>query len=242
MLEPPDLADAVIVEAVRAHYGIPVAAATFLPIGNDSSAWVYRVQATDGAAYFLKVRSGTVNEASLSVPRHLQDRGVAHVVAPLPTISRALWLKFDRFALALYPFIDGVTGMDGGMTERDWVRYGAALRRVHATPLPPELRRCMQRESYAPAWSGMVRRLDTHIATRTFDDLVEHELAEFWRARRAEIRTLLERAEVLGRRLHALAPPFVLCHADIHTRNVLLDAAGGSWTGTRRSWPQESAT
>ncbi len=40
---------------------------------------------------------------------------------------------------------------------------------------------------------------------------------------------LLDRAEDLGRRLARAAPPFVLCHADIHTANVLLDADGRVW-------------
>ena len=48
---------------------------------------------------------------------------------------------------------------------------------------------------------------------------------QFARKRRA----LLDRAEDLGRRLAEAAPPLVLCHADIHTGNVLLDAEGRVW-------------
>ncbi|MDB5056881.1 MAG: aminoglycoside phosphotransferase [Chloroflexi bacterium] len=39
----------------------------------------------------------------------------------------------------------------------------------------------------------------------------------------------MERAEDLGRRLAGRALPFVLCHADIHIANVLLDAGGQVW-------------
>jgi spectinomycin phosphotransferase len=35
--------------------------------------------------------------------------------------------------------------------------------------------------------------------------------------------TVLARAEELGRRFAATNPPFVICHADIHTNNVLVD-------------------
>lgn len=229
MLEPPDLPNADIVAAVRAHYGFPVATATFLPIGHDSSAWVYRVEAEDGAAYFLKIRTGTINEVSLGVPRFLLDRGVAHVVAPLPTRSRALSVDVGTFALMLYPFVEGSTGMDRGMAERQWATYGAVLAQVHATALPPELARRMRRESFTPAWSDVVRQLDAHIADRYFDDPIERELAGFWRTRRAEVRALVERAEALGQRLRAAGLPLVLCHADIHTANVLIDTSDELW-------------
>jgi thiamine kinase-like enzyme len=46
---------------------------------------------------------------------------------------------------------------------------------------------------------------------------------------RAEIRTLVDRAEALGQWLQATAAPLVLCHADIHTGNVLLDTANNLW-------------
>jgi spectinomycin phosphotransferase len=76
----------------------------------------------------------------------------------------------------------------------------------------------------------MVRQLDAHIVSaRTFSDPAAPALAMFWRARREDIRTLMGRAEDLGHRLAQVAPAFVLCHADIHTNNVLLDAGGHLW-------------
>jgi spectinomycin phosphotransferase len=75
----------------------------------------------------------------------------------------------------------------------------------------------------------MARTLDAHIGQRTFEDPAEIALALFWRARRHEIRSLLETAEALGPRLAAAAPAFVLCHADMHTNNVLLDASDRVW-------------
>ena len=229
MLEPPDLPDDVIVAAVRAGYGIPAAAVAFLPIGCDSLAWAYRAQTADGAAYFVKVRKGIANEAGLIVPRYLQDHGVTNVVAPIPTLSHTLWVDVDDFVLILYPFVDGGTGRERGMKEHHWVTYGAVLRQIHATAPAPDLARRMKGESFTPDWGGVVKRLDAHIADRTFTDPIERELAAFWRARRAEIRTLVDRAETLGRRLHATAPPLVLCHADIHTWNVMIDTDDRLW-------------
>ena len=69
----------------------------------------------------------------------------------------------------------------------------------------------------------MVRELEAHMAGRTFADPAAQVLATFWHERRDAIHTLVARAEELGRRLAQTTPAFVLCHADIHTANVLLD-------------------
>jgi len=87
----------------------------------------------------------------------------------------------------------------------------------------------MRRDPLTPAGVTMVRTLDAHIGARTFDDPAADALATFWRARREDIRALLARADDLGPRLAQRAPEFVLCHADIHTNNVLLDADGRVW-------------
>lgn len=230
MREPPaKLSNATMLTCLRTQYGLPVANLTFLPIGHDSSAWVYQAQTDDGTAYFVKLRTGIANEAGLRLPRYLHDHGVTHVVAPLPTATQTLWASVDGYALILYPFIDGTTGMQSGMSDRQWVDYGAILRQMHATPISAELTRSMRREDFAPEWGAVTKQLDAHIGARAFADPAARELAAFWQARRPEIQMLLDRAEELGRRLARTAPPFVICHADIHTDNVLLDDGGQVW-------------
>ena len=229
MLEPPDISDDAIIASVGVSYGFAVAALTFLPIGDDSATWVYRLRAANGGVYFLKLRRGVANASSFVVPRYLHDHGATHVIAALPTATRALWVEIAGFALALYPFIDGTTGTHARMTERHWATYGATLRQVHATVLPPEIARHMRRETFTPDWGGVVTRLDAHIAAGAFADPPERELAAFWRDRRGEICTLVDRAETLGRQIEAGSPPLVLCHGDIHTWNVLIDTADRLW-------------
>src|SRR5436309_2191522 len=132
MLEPPDLPNELITAAIEDAYGPRVAVLAFLPLGRDVFAWAYRLQAADGSSYFLKVRQGAVRPASLLVPRFLHDRGVTEVVARLPALSGALSVPLGEFSLLLYPFIEGETGMDRGMSEQQWRDYGAVLRRIHA--------------------------------------------------------------------------------------------------------------
>jgi spectinomycin phosphotransferase len=229
MLEPPDLSDDSILAAVRTHYGIPVTGLTFLPIGKDYAAWAYRARTADGDAFFLKVREGPARPAALAVPRYLRDRGLTEVVAPVPTRSRALSVTVEDYTLILYPFVDGVMARDRGMDQRHWVTLGAVLRQVHATPHAPDLVRLLRHESFVPAGRDAVQRLEAHLADHTPVDPIERELAAFWHARHTEIRSLVERAETLGQRLRATNPPLVLCHADIHTWNILIDTQNQLW-------------
>jgi spectinomycin phosphotransferase len=230
MQEPPvDLPDDTLAAGLRTHYELAVTAVTFLPLGQDSSAWVYRVRTADDASYFLKVRTRVTNAPSLLVPRYLQDHGVAQVVAPLPTTTGALWTEVAGYALILYPFIAETTGLVHGMTPPQWIAYGAVLRQIHTTTLAPALAHLMRRETFVPAGAATVREVEAHMGGRALADQAAQDLAPLWHERRDVIHTLVARAEELGQLLARRAPPCVLCHADIHTNNVLLDAGGAVW-------------
>ncbi len=235
MREPPDLPNEAVIAFLESSYGISVGSLEFLPIGQDSAAWTYRVESTDGSAYFLKVRTGRVNEPGLVVPRYLGDRGLEHVIAPLSTTDGVLWSDLGDFALILYPFIGGRTGTEGGLTEDQWVEFGTAVKRIHTTPLTPDILDMLEREQFAPKWDGViqdwdaVRRLDDYVSGASFADPIERELAEFWRARAREIRSLVDRGEYLGKQLQQAAQASVLCHADLHTWNVLIDSEHHLW-------------
>src|SRR5205085_9283021 len=108
MREPPvNLSNDTLCVCLHTHYGLAVADLTFLPLGHDSSAWVYHVRTADDTPYFLKVRKAVTNPSSLLVPRYLHDHGVAQVIAPLPTATQTVWAEVDVYALILYPFIAG---------------------------------------------------------------------------------------------------------------------------------------
>src|SRR5919197_5830245 len=167
MHEPPvDLPDDTLDAGLRTHYGLAVTALTFLPLGQDSSAWVYRVRTADDASYFLKVRTSVTNVPSLLVPRYLHDHGVAQVIAPLPTTTGALWTQVEGYALILYPFIAGTTGMAHGMAPPQWIAYGAILRQIHATTVAHALAHLMRRETFVPAGAATVRAVEAHIGGR----------------------------------------------------------------------------
>jgi spectinomycin phosphotransferase len=229
MLEPPDLAHETILAALSAHFGIVATVLEFIPRGEDSSAWVYRAETADGSAYLLKVRRGQLNEAALAIPRYLQGQGLEHIVAPLPSQTGTLWAPAGEFALMVYPFIVGRSASEAGMSEAQWVEYGSALRRIHDTALPADLLALLRRETHVPKSTQLIGELDARIGARSFADPLEEALVAVWRARREQIHRLADRAEALGLRLRQGSRPPILCHADIHTANVLVDAEGRLW-------------
>lgn len=229
MLNKPDLADALIAERLRVGFGISSARIEFLPVGNDTFAFVYRVLASDGTAYFLKARKGDVYPPSLLVPCYVQDHGVPQAIAPLPTISGGFSARAGDFTLIVYPFVDGKDAMTMGMTDVQWVEYGAIVRAIHDVEPSAELRAQVPTETFEPDpfWSEMMATLNARIGAGEFDGGPLGEAANFWKRKRAEFDAIMRRTSALGQLLREARRPLVLCHADIHTANILVDVRGG---------------
>src|SRR5258706_16192517 len=97
MLTPPDLSADTIIACVRDAYGLRICQATFLPIGADVNAAVYRLDAEDGAPYFLKLKRGDFDEVAVAVPAFLHAQGIREVMAPLATSAQRLWASGHGF-------------------------------------------------------------------------------------------------------------------------------------------------
>jgi spectinomycin phosphotransferase len=222
MIEKPNLSDENIASVLREHYSIPVVGIEFLPIGNDASAWVYRVDTENQNVYFLKLRKGISNRAGFLVPRFLKDHGIAQALAPLPTKNQQLWISVEDFFLILYPFILGKEAMEVGMSDSQWTEFGSTLKRIHDVKLPSEISKYVRRETFVPEWSNLTKELQKHIGAQGFDDPYQKELAAFWKENDEIIQRLVARAERIGKHLQGTILEFILCHADIHIANILL--------------------
>jgi spectinomycin phosphotransferase len=226
MRERPPLADRDLAAAVAAGWGVAAAAVEFLPVGDDARAWSFRVVTGDGGRRFLKVRRGPVDPAVVVVPRFLRDHSLAQVVAAIPAGDGSPWRRLGGFTLLLYPWVDGVPAMEQGLTGRQWAELGGFVAALHRARLPADLAATVARESFVPWGAGPVRALDRRIGRARPDDPLGGELDGLWRAHRDEIRFAADRAERLGRVVAAARPRLVLCHADLHTANLLVDAGG----------------
>jgi len=223
---------------LEACYGLNVASVAFLSVGHDPDAAVYRVVARDGASYFLKVRFGPVHEPSLLVPRALIEHGIRNVLAPLRTRSSELWCPLDGrhdHSLVLYPFVRGENAMVAGLSGNQWREFGRTMRAVHSSGLGGRLQGRLPVETFALPSAALVRRLLARVGATSFENPVAARFAAFWRRHAGPIDRMISRAEALGASLRSKPFEHVLCHADIHAANILVDEAGGirliDWDG-----------
>jgi Predicted choline kinase involved in LPS biosynthesis len=222
MIEKPDIKDEKIIDALNESYSIESNHIEFLPIGNDASACAYRVETKNQVSYFLKIKKGISNLAGFFVPRFLKDNGIEQVLAPLSTKTQELWVNVDEFVFILYPFITGNEAMKVGMSYSQWKEFGSALKRIHNAELPSDISQYVKRETFVPKWANLTKELHKCVNERNSDDPCQKELAAFWKENKEIIQAIIERAEMIGKRLGQTDLEFVLCHADIHTANILI--------------------
>ena len=222
MIEKPDIRDEKIITALNENYSFPISRIEFLPIGNDATAFSYRVEARDGNWYFLKLKTNLSNLAALFVPRFLKDQDIEQVVAPIPTRTQKLFVEIDRFAFILYPFISGNEAMKVGLSDEQWTEFGSVLKEIHFTRLPSDVSRFVRQEDFIPKWSRPALEMQKQVDAGHFTDPYQKELAGFWKEKKETIQAVIDRAERIGRNLQQADLEFVLCHADIHTANILV--------------------
>jgi spectinomycin phosphotransferase len=221
VIEKPNISDERIIAALQENFSIPATGIEFLPLGLDSSAWAYRVEA-ENTVYFLKLRKEIPSPAGILIPRFLREQGIQQVMAPLATKFGEAWAIADGFFFILYPFIVGNEVMEVGMSDPHWIEFGSALKRLHTTKPTPELLGQIKRETFIPKQLEYAKRLHAQIKARKYDDPFQKELAAFWLENYETISTILGRTETLSKRMQETNLEFVLCHADIHTANLLL--------------------
>lgn len=93
MLERPNLSDEQIQHSLHEAYRLTLTQVTFLPIGYDMSASVFRVQATDDHTYFLKAKTGEIKIAQIRtlILFQLTDQAAGHLIHYWPIRTGRLW-------------------------------------------------------------------------------------------------------------------------------------------------------
>jgi spectinomycin phosphotransferase len=220
MLERPVVRDDVIGASLQENYGLPVAQIEFLPLGADVNTAVFRVVSSNGTPYFLKLRSGPFHEASTTLPRFLSDHGIAEIISPIPTQAGQLWASLAQYTVILYPFVQGRDGYTVNLSERQWRRFGVALKQIHTIRLPAMLLGSIPRGDFSPRWRNDVRSYLGLIEQQNFDEPIAATLAEFLKDKRSETLELIERTERHEQVLYSRPLPFTLCHSDLHAGNL----------------------
>lgn len=226
MLEKPTIADELISACLHDHYRLNITRLEFLPLGADRNTAVYRASADNGLDYFVKLRRGDFNDVSLIVPKLLHDQGVTQIIAPQPAQTGALWVQLGEFYVALYPFVSGSDGYEISLTDHHWIEFGRAFKGIHTAMLPPELAARIPRETYSDQGRTIVKQFQRQAAETPFPDPVSAQLADLLTQQEQTVSRLVRRAERLGAALQTRPSEFVLCHADIHAGNLLIEPNG----------------
>ena len=226
MLEKSKIKDEQIINCLRDEYGLSVEKISFLPLGADVDTSVYRVITKNGTNYFVKVRKGDFNEASVTIPSFLSASGINQVIPTLTTQNGQLWANIDPFKLILYPFVEGQAGLDIKMSKQQWFEFGIALKQFHTTDIPLNMTNSIQRDDFSSRWRDTIKMHLEHVEKEVFNGPIKVEAADFLKSKKAETLEVVKRAEQLARMLQEELPEFILCHSDIHGYNLLIDNNG----------------
>ena len=212
--------------ALQTEYGLHDPVLEFLPWGADQDVAVYRVTVeASSQVYFLKARRGAFDEVAVRLPKLLHDQGIPQIIAPLPTQAGHLWARRAGVTLILYPFVAGHNDFDAPLTDRQWRDLGAAVRRIHDTPLPADLWDAIPQVNYDTDWGARVDAFLARPENQPAQDGLAETATAFLRAHAATVRALIAQTDRLARRLQAAPPPQVVCHTDLHAANLLLPDA-----------------
>lgn len=237
LTRPEDLGDADVAAAVAAGWGLPPVDVEHLPVGFGSHHW----RATAGnERWFVTVddldarrragdRPGDPRRrlsAALTTACALREAGLAFVVAPLRTAAGAVLRTVgDRFAVALYPHVDG--------TAHPWGPYPTRAERLAVLDLVVALHR-------APAAARAVARTDDlAVPGREELDAALAGLDRPWGpgpfAERAQallhrhaaaVQRAVERHDRLAAAVATRPERVVLTHGEPHRGNTITTAAG----------------
>lgn len=223
MIEKQPLSDQHIIDCLNTHYGIKVATLTFLPLGADINASVYKAEAHDQSSYFIKIKRGHHHDISATIIALLYDAGIQQIIPPIKTNSGQPIQHIGDFTLIVSPFVEGQDGFSRDLTSDQWITLGKVMRQIHNIDVPSSIQRIIRRETYSPKWREVVRSLYTHIESAPSIDEISFKLMTFMKDHAAIIHGLVDRAEQLCQQIQNQSPEFVLCHSDIHGGNVLID-------------------
>jgi spectinomycin phosphotransferase len=224
MLEKPAINDDLLISSLNEEYGKAIRSISFLPIGADENTAVYKTEASDHTSYFVKLRRGESSEAAVLVPTFLAESGIKQVIPAIRTHTGALRHELDAsWVMTLHPFVEGHHGYAQKMSPTHWVDFGAALKYLHTTNFPAKIIEGISREEFSSRWHDELRTYMVRIERELFVDPVAVELAAFLTSKRNESIRLIEKLEESVHPLLHQAPEYVLCHADIHCWNLLID-------------------
>lgn len=110
-----------------------------------------------------------------------------------------------------------------GISEEQWSQFGAAIKRLHSTDIPSSIIKDVPRETFSSKWRETVKAFLIRIKSDVFEEPVAVKMALFLKSKSAEILKIIEQLEKLAITIQKQPLDYVLCHADMHGWNLIVD-------------------
>ncbi len=242
MLTPPaGLSHGNLAVVIEQTWGVAVDSLVYRPVGFGSHHWM----AIDdlGRRHFVTVdelspESRTGDEVSvlglrlrpaLTAAVDLRASGCSFVVAPITTEADEPFVRFDSYAVALYPFIEGRSfSFDETFRQADRHRVLEVVAALHRVPLtsirPPEA------DGFVVPWLDQLDQLDQldgSVRGRAVPEAPHAAVvSQLLLDNEAGIRTLIARYRTLVEQYLSDPGPVVITHGEIHPGNVMATSEG----------------
>lgn len=217
-----------LADLIAAEYGLPTIAATFLPIGEEAHSFV--VEEAGGARHFARAQrlaDANALERVYAATRALHGPGgLGQVLAPYPTRRGAFTCRYEEYAVAVFPFVDGPSVYDGDLADRHLIQAADLIAAVHRgggalDGLP------VGRERFENPFEEPIRhalQAANSLAMPAND--YQRRVRDLLQAERDDLLAMLERMGQLREEALCLDFAEVVTHGDPNWANFLIDPRG----------------
>lgn len=212
-----------LINDIKKYYGLNVLSLDFLPIGADFNTNVFQLKTDEKLNYFLKIRRNQFNKFSVYAPKYLSEQGVDHLIAPIKTINGELWIIIDSYMMAIYPYVKGENAIEHPMSKQQWAQLGRTVKKIHETATNIQFLQDIKHEDFHDEWRKKLTAFILQMLDKVYDDPLVNNVATFLQSKSQEILAFIESADSLANKIQNKQHEFVLCHADIHGWNILID-------------------
>ena len=117
------------------HYGLELSSLRFLPKGED--AYGYVAEAHGKPKYFVRLQ-GQVNSAAFDTALRLarwirKNHEIPEIVAAIPALDGSLTTLYVAYQVSVFPFVNGRTGWESGISDSQLATAAQALARLHVS-------------------------------------------------------------------------------------------------------------
>jgi spectinomycin phosphotransferase len=145
------------------------------------------------------------------------------LISPLVSQTGQLWASLESFKAILYPYVEGYNGVEVKLSDQQWIEFGATMKKLHSTNISNSIINNVPRETFSSKWRETVKAFLMRIENQVFEEPVAIKMALFLKSKSSEILNLVERAEKLAITIEKQPLEYILCHADIHGWNLIVE-------------------